>query len=463
MPDDWQVASEKAAPKAPPPGAWEVASEKSATPENYGFTAGHMAKQGWEGLKQLGSSLDEMAKDLVFPKGATEGDKLKYLANKYILDPADREEVLAKNAPDALTSIGHSIAQSIPLVGPWAASLGEQAGTGDVGGAAARGATQVAAIKAAPAILKGTKVAAGMAQDAIGESIHTPEGELTPGAKMAGKVGGGAAGAAAGSLVGHEYLGAAAGYKLGPSLLDRMFPEPDATAAARETFQNTKEIAESQEAALKEAERRANAERITTSRATKAAQDARDAALKARDQHAQDLMDRQAAQDKLDAADIRATNAAARAKRLGDANAAALEKEAQKAARDAQEARDQHAQDLMDRQKQQDVLDAKHAKALKTLEDARMKEITANARFKAQGGEPETPEEATPSNESDASSSQDLITRTKKIVKPGERPSTEDLKRAGDMTQVPLPRLQLLASWGDELAKNEINRRLRNK
>jgi hypothetical protein len=67
-----------------------------------------------------------------------------------------------------------------------------------------------------------------------------------------------------------------------------------------------------------------------------------------------------------------------------------------------------------------------------------------------------------PAEPTPAGSSQDLITRTRKLVQPGQTPSAEDLKRAGDLTQAPLGRLKLLADWGDELAKNEINRRLRN-
>jgi hypothetical protein len=67
-----------------------------------------------------------------------------------------------------------------------------------------------------------------------------------------------------------------------------------------------------------------------------------------------------------------------------------------------------------------------------------------------------------PSEETPSGSSQDLITRTKKIVQPGEQPTAEDLKRAGDLTQAPLGRLKILADWGDKLAQNEINRRLKN-
>ena len=60
------------------------------------------------------------------------------------------------------------------------------------------------------------------------------------------------------------------------------------------------------------------------------------------------------------------------------------------------------------------------------------------------------------------SSPDDLISRTRALVKPGEQPTPEDLKRAGDLTQAPLSRLRELAKFDDVLAKNEINRRLRN-
>lgn len=60
-----------------------------------------------------------------------------------------------------------------------------------------------------------------------------------------------------------------------------------------------------------------------------------------------------------------------------------------------------------------------------------------------------------------ASNPQDLISRMKKIAVPGEEPSAADLKRAGDFTQTPLSKLKTLAKFGDKLAQNEINRRLR--
>jgi hypothetical protein len=90
---------------------------------------------------------------------------------------------------------------------------------------------------------KGVKVTAG-ARESIGGAIHTPEGDLTPGAKSAAKIGGGAVGGMVGATAGHEYLGAAAGYKLGPSLLESIFPEPKDAAEARaqaELFQSKAE------------------------------------------------------------------------------------------------------------------------------------------------------------------------------------------------------------------------------
>src|SRR5260370_19082722 len=129
----------------------------TAMPENYGFTAGNMAGQAWQGTKELVGGLYTMGKDVLFPDGATEGEKLRWLANKYIFDPADEQERKAQKSTSTLESIGHSVAEAIPLVGPWAASLGEQAGTGDVGGAMARGGTQVAAAELGGKAIKATK------------------------------------------------------------------------------------------------------------------------------------------------------------------------------------------------------------------------------------------------------------------------------------------------------------------
>jgi hypothetical protein len=153
-----------------------------STPKNYGFTVGNMASQGWEGLKQVGSGLKEMSEDILFPKGDSEADKLKYLAHKYVLDPAKRESILAQNAPDAWQSIGHSIAEALPLVGPWAANIGTQAGTGDIGGALARGGTQYLAGSAAGKAVKATGNVLGDVTETAAQRLY--QSALKPSTKL---------------------------------------------------------------------------------------------------------------------------------------------------------------------------------------------------------------------------------------------------------------------------------------
>jgi len=110
----------------------------SSIPENYGFTPSNMAGQAWQGTKELTSGLYEMGKDILFPPGATEAEKLKFLAHKYIIDPADEQERKAQTAASPSESVGHSIAAAIPLVGPWAAILANKLNRPMFGGAMAR-------------------------------------------------------------------------------------------------------------------------------------------------------------------------------------------------------------------------------------------------------------------------------------------------------------------------------------
>lgn len=72
----------------------------------------------------------------------------------------------------------------------------------------------------------------------VGESIRTPEGKLKTMPKVGSQIAGGVGGAALGAPLGHEYIGAAAGYKLGPTLLESFFPDPNAELRARGAFMN---------------------------------------------------------------------------------------------------------------------------------------------------------------------------------------------------------------------------------
>jgi len=161
---DWH-----AAPPAPPEPAktgpeakpWEMdwhpppaAAPAEEVPKNYGFTKENILGSAQEGLLGLGRGAVEMGQDVLFPPGETELERLKYLGKKYIWDPAMEQKALAERpGQSTLEKAGHYGATALPMVGPWAAGLGEQAGTGDIGGALTKGATQYLAGRMAPRAL----------------------------------------------------------------------------------------------------------------------------------------------------------------------------------------------------------------------------------------------------------------------------------------------------------------------
>lgn len=127
--------------------------ETPAIPENYGFTLGNVGKNIWEGAKGALGSTADMVADLTGLNAAREGrfnplENISHLAHKYVIDPATEEA--HKGAAEAdkgnyVSAAGHGLAAALPVVGPWAAGLGEQAGTGDVGGATGQVLGQVGA------------------------------------------------------------------------------------------------------------------------------------------------------------------------------------------------------------------------------------------------------------------------------------------------------------------------------
>ena len=147
-------------------------------PANAGFTMGNIASNVGQGLKELGEGAVQGATDIykaVAPQKFG-GEPLNNLSLvHHIVDPMQAEAGKtnqaaadfsdaqklpsgpvrdAKMREAAMEVAGHGLASSIPVIGPYAASLGDQAGQGDVGGALAKGATQILAPKIAPAILR---------------------------------------------------------------------------------------------------------------------------------------------------------------------------------------------------------------------------------------------------------------------------------------------------------------------
>ena len=153
-----------------PPAAVAAPAETSdqAAPElkNYGFTVPHMIGQGVEGVKELGGSLYQMGKAAVTKTPMIGETHLE--GSNVMVDPKSmlgmatsglsEEGAKAKEAAGQgryVEAAGHGLASVLPMVGPWAAGLGEQAGSGDIGGAVARGGATMLAGKAGEKVFKG--------------------------------------------------------------------------------------------------------------------------------------------------------------------------------------------------------------------------------------------------------------------------------------------------------------------
>lgn len=155
-PDEAKVKLAKAMP----------ASQTDPT-KNYGFTMQNIRKNVGEGFKAAYEGTKEMGKTLLNPK--TSGNVNRAL-DQFVFKPGDEQLRKAKsdyNNKRLMESAGHFIAAGIPFLGPIAASIGEQAGTGDIGGAAAKGSAMYLAGK-------GTELVAGNVSKAASDAL-TPE------------------------------------------------------------------------------------------------------------------------------------------------------------------------------------------------------------------------------------------------------------------------------------------------
>jgi hypothetical protein len=141
-----QTASGGGASGSPPASPSSAASaQPPGIPKAYGFTPKNMAVNAYEGGKSVVKGTYDLGKDLVNNPNWLAGKDST--AQKFVFAPADAEYAKAKQAfADKRYSeaFGHGAASLIPFLGPMAAQVGEQAGTGDIGGATARGAGALA-------------------------------------------------------------------------------------------------------------------------------------------------------------------------------------------------------------------------------------------------------------------------------------------------------------------------------
>lgn len=122
------------------------------------FDIANVAQATAEGGKGLVKGIVGAGKDLASNPNWVFGKDSTY--NKFVGDPAAAE---AQKATDLwkqggtlnrVEAAGHELAGALPMVGPWAAHLGERAGTGDVGGAIGEAEGTMGAGEALPKVAK---------------------------------------------------------------------------------------------------------------------------------------------------------------------------------------------------------------------------------------------------------------------------------------------------------------------
>ena len=161
-----------------------------------GFTPGNIASNVGTGLKQLGQGVVTALSDVggaILPQSLG-GDPINNLALvHHIWAPMQAEAAKATaaqpNGTMTVSGVAHNVAAGIPIVGPWAANIAEQAASGDPGGAIARAATQVYAPKVigplADAAIQGASKAALLGKTPVEAmtSALKPSTVLTPEAR----------------------------------------------------------------------------------------------------------------------------------------------------------------------------------------------------------------------------------------------------------------------------------------
>lgn len=158
------------------PVATKTAPKAPVLPPFYGFLPRNLAANAWEGAKSTVKGAYQLGKDLLSNPNWVDGDNSTL--HKFVEAPMQQqadEAVADYRQPGIIAKIssaGHALASGLPLVGPWAASIGEQAGTGDVGGAMAKGAAQVATPMLVTRALNATKTLASPLLKAGAERMY---------------------------------------------------------------------------------------------------------------------------------------------------------------------------------------------------------------------------------------------------------------------------------------------------
>ena len=108
----------------------------------YGFIPSNIADQIAQGAMGAGKFIKDAGKDLAsnpnWFQSQPQGQRPSSM-QKFVFNPADEQMAIARQKAKVgqhSEAWGHGLAAVMPGIGPYVAGLGEQAGKGDIGGAA---------------------------------------------------------------------------------------------------------------------------------------------------------------------------------------------------------------------------------------------------------------------------------------------------------------------------------------
>jgi hypothetical protein len=147
-------------PAFDPNAQYQATAPQASTsrPAYAGFTPSNIASNIGRGLKELGQGAVQGLSDIggaILPQSVG-GDPMNNLQLvHHVVDPL--QNLAAQSRQDfangqTAAGVQHALASGVPVIGPWYSGLTDQAASGDIGGAIARGATQVYAPKAVGAV-----------------------------------------------------------------------------------------------------------------------------------------------------------------------------------------------------------------------------------------------------------------------------------------------------------------------
>jgi hypothetical protein len=133
---------------------YKLAGPKPQPSIGSSFSLSNLGSQAWQGAKEAAGGILNLGKTALDPRVPVIGSTHMQGGNVAI-DPKSMLGAVTAGLPEEeakarqlwsqpgvgpkVQAAGHELASYLPMIGPWAASLGEQAGKGDVGGALARG------------------------------------------------------------------------------------------------------------------------------------------------------------------------------------------------------------------------------------------------------------------------------------------------------------------------------------